>query len=235
MSTIFSGPFHRNITEIDRIADALTGTDDVEAPTGNRAADSLSRIADFFENNKVVGGGSVAKISASTAQDTAGVVADLNALIVALKDGGIMERDTWNVSVLACTSDNMPTANTKSNSGHATVTIDETDITITLDCKVSALKDCDHGSTWGTHKWLGFGVRTGLASVVGVKFEDDTGAKATLASGDDSEASTLGLSAGDFILYIKAEQPEYLTGDKGFILSGLGYEPTTFTMKIVEG
>ena len=56
MSKLFSGPFNRNITEIDRIADALTGTDDVESPTGNRVADSLSRIADFFEDNKVVGG-----------------------------------------------------------------------------------------------------------------------------------------------------------------------------------
>ena len=168
--------------------------------------------------------------------DTAGDIRnDLNALITALKNAGVMVPDDWNVSVLACpTPAAMPTEQTTANSGHATVTIDGTEITITLNCKVSALADANHGETWGTHKWLGFGVRTGLGSVVGVKFTDDTGAQATLASGDADEATTLGLSAGDFVLYIKAEDPAYLAGEKSFTLWADGYAVTKFTMKIVE-
>ena len=153
----------------------------------------------------------------------------------ASKVRGIMIGDTWSVSVLACpTPAAMPTSETAANSGHATVTIDGTEITITLNCKVSELANANHGETWGTHKWLGFGVRTGLGSVVGVKFTDDTGASATLTADDATEASGLGLSAGDFVLYIKAEQEGYLTGKKGFTLKGNGYAETTFTMKIVE-
>ena len=159
----------------------------------------------------------------------------LNTLITSLKNAGIMIPDSWNVSVLACpTPAAMPTSETTANSGHATVTIDGTEITITLDCEVKDLAVADHGATWGKHKWLGFGVRTGLAAVTGVKFTDDTGASATLGADDASEAQTLGLSAGDFVLYIKAEQEGYLAGEKSFTLKTDGYAETTFTMRIVE-
>ena len=165
----------------------------------------------------------------------ADIRSDLNILIKKLKDAGIMIPDEWNVSVLACpTPASMPTSETAANSGHATVTIDGTEITITLNCKVSELADANHGETWGTHKWQGFGVRTGLGSVVGVKFTDDTGASAMLSADDATEATAIGLSAGDFVLYIKAEQKEYLTGEKYFTLKADGYAETTFTMKIVE-
>ena len=170
-----------------------------------------------------------------TTNTGADIRSDLNTLIKKLKDAGIMIPDEWNVSVLACpTPASMPTSETAANSGHATVTIDGTEITITLNCKVSELADANHGETWGTHKWLGFGVRTGLGSVVGVKFTDDTGASVTLSADDATEATALDLSAGDFVLYIKAEQAEYLTGEKYFTLKADGYAETTFTMKIVE-
>ena len=163
------------------------------------------------------------------------IVDDFNALLTKLKNAGVMIPDSWNVSVLACpTPASMPTEATAANSGHATVTIDGTDIIITLNCKVSALADADHGEVWGEHKWLGFGVRTGLDSVVGIKFTDDTGAEATLAAGDAAEATALGLSAGDFVLYIKAEDAAYLTGEKHFTLWADGHAVTKFTIKIVE-
>ncbi len=159
----------------------------------------------------------------------------LNDLITKLKDAGIMIGDSWNVSVLACpTPASMPTSETAANSGHATVTIDGTEITITLDCKVNELADANHGETWGTHKWLGFGVRTGLDSVVGVKFTDDTGASATLTADDATEATALGLSAGDFVLYIKAEDTSYLTAGKSFTLWASSMAKTEFTLCVVE-
>ncbi len=81
---------------------------------------------------------------------------------------------------------------------------------------------------------MGFGIRTGLDAITGVKFLEDTGASATLGADDATEATALGLSAGDFVLYIKAEQEGYLTGRKSFTLKADGYAETTFTMKIVE-
>ncbi len=168
----------------------------------------------------------------NTADD---IRADLNKLITYMKNAGIMIPDEWSVSVLACpTPAAMPTTETAANSEHATITIDGTTITITINCKVSDLADADHGSTWGVHKWLGFGVRTGLAAITGIKFTDDTGASATLGADDATEATALGLSAGDFVLYIKAEDAAYLIGGKSFTLQADNYAKTKFTMKIVE-
>ena len=189
----------------------------------------------FDEGGSIAGFPGAENFVPKTTNTGADIRSDLNTLIKKLKDAGIMIPDEWNVSVLACpTPASMPTSETAANSGHATVTIDGTEITITLNCKVSELANANHGETWGTHKWLGFGVRTGLGSVVGVKFTDDTGASAMLSADDATEATALGLSAGDFVLYIKAEQAEYLAGEKYFTLKADGYAETTFMMKIVE-
>ena len=189
----------------------------------------------FDEGGSIAGFPGAENFVPKTTNTGADIRSDLNTLIKKLKNAGIMIPDEWNVSVLACpTPASMPTSETAANSGHATVTIDGTELTITLNCKVSELADANHGETWGTHKWLGFGVRTGLGSVVGVKFTDDTGASVTLSAEDAAEATTLDLSAGDFVLYIKAEQAGYLTGEKYFTLKADGYAETTFTMKIVE-
>ena len=189
----------------------------------------------FDEGGSIAGFPGAENFVPKTTNTAADIRSDLNTLIKKLKDAGIMIPDEWNVSVLACpTPASMPTSETAANSGHATVTIDGTEITITLNCKVSELANANHGETWGTHKWLGFGVRTGLGSVVGVKFTDDTGASAMLSADDATEATALGLSAGDFVLYIKAEQAEYLAGEKYFTLKADGYAETTFTMRIVE-
>ena len=191
----------------------------------------------FDEGGSIAGFPGAANQAAETpgSDSVAKVRTSLNTLITNLKNAGIIIPDAWNVSVLACpTPAAMPTTQTAANSGHATVTIDGTEITITLDGKVSDLEDADHGETWGKHKWLGFGVRTGLAAVTGIKFTDDTGASATLGADDATEATALGLSAGDFVLYIKADQAAYLTGEKSFTLKADGYAETTFTMKIVE-
>jgi len=189
----------------------------------------------FDEGGSIAGFPGAENFTPKTTNTAADIRNDLNGLITKLKNAGIIIPDSWNVSVLACpTPAAMPTSETAANSGHATVTIDGTEITITLNCKVSELTDANHGETWGKHKWLGFGVRTGLGSVVGVKFTDDTGASITLSADDAAEATTLDLSAGDFVLYIKAEQAGYLTGEKYFTLKADGYAETTFTMKIVE-
>lgn len=155
----------------------------------------------------------------------------LNEVIAAMKDGGLMVPDTWTISTKAVPggSAQMPTPETTANSAHAVVTADGTEITVTLDCKIADLADADHGSTWGVHKWLGFGVTTGLDSIVGIKYNGTA-----LTAADASEASDLGLSAGDFVLYIRAEQPEFVAGGYKFTLWASGYAETEFTVKIIE-
>jgi len=167
--------------------------------------------------------------AASTATQIAGLKNDFNALLVKLKNAGIMVPDTWNVSVKA--APNLPIADTAANSSHATVSIDGTEITIALDCKVSELADSDHGETWGTHKWIGFGVNSGLETVKGIVFNDGT-ASVTLGDDDVNEASSVGLNAGEFVLYIKAEKISAQGGR--FTLKADGYAETEFTMRITE-
>lgn len=188
----------------------------------------------FGDNAKIKNfpGGVNVPDTTGNAQANAAVI---KALLISLKDAGVIEGDAWNVSISDKTPTGLPTPETTFNTGKATVTIDGTDITITLSCKVSELKDADHGETWGVHKWLGFGVDTGLgeAGVAGVVFDDGTQA-VTLTTADDDEANDLGLDKGDFILYIKAENV-FANGGQSFTLSGLGKEPTAYTMTIVEG
>ena len=195
----------------------------------------IGGILEFTGDGAMKGFPGAENQAASSATTVSALKDDFNALLLKLKSAGIVMPDAWTVSVLACpTPAAMPTEQTTANSGHATVSIEDNAITITFDCKVEDLADADHGDIWGTHKWLGFGVRTGLASVSGITFTDDTGATAVLGDGDAAEAGTLGLSAGDFVLYIKADQEEYLSGQKGFTLKADGYAETTFTMRIVE-
>lgn len=216
--------------------DAHTGSgivisDDVKMKlTGITFSKPLRNVASALKAGAVKQGVNVAAATGSPTK------ANFNSLLTALKNAGIIAPDEFSsLSVLAVpTPAKMPTSETASNSGHATLTISDNVITIALDCEVTDLADANHGTSWGTHKWLGFGVRTGLSSIVGIKFTDDTGASATLASGDATEASDLGLSAGDFVLYIKAEDPAYLADGKCFTLEADGYAPVTVSMKITE-
>ena len=198
-------------------------------------ATHIGGVLEFGEEASLSGFPGAENHKPKTTNTAGDIRADLNALIVKLKNAGLMTPDAWEISVLACpTAASMPTGETAANSGHATVAIDGTAIKITLDCKAEDLAEADHGGVWGRHKWLGFGVRTGLDSVEGVRFTDDTGASATLSSEDAAEATALGLSAGDFVLYIKAEDAKYLTAEKSFTLWADGYTETQFSMEIVE-
>lgn len=170
-------------------------------------------------------------ITDSTASSYTELKKDFNDLLTALKDGGLMAGDAWDISTKAVPGGTaqMPTPETISNSAHATVSYADGVITVALNCEVSDLEDADHGETWGTHKWLGFGVDTGLDSIVGVTYNDTE-----LTQADASEASDLGLSAGDFVLYIKAEDPAYLTGEKSFVLDASAHDPIEISIKITE-
>ena len=207
----------------------------------SEARAAMSGINFFLDDGKIDGASADASASfavmANQAASSATSVADLktnfNSLLTALKTAGMMAPDAMSVSALACPSTSAMVADTADNTSHATISISDGVITIALDCAVADLKDSDHGATWGVHKWIGFGVRTGEAAVTDIIFTDDTGASAKLGAGDAAEAAGLGLSAGDFVLYIKAEDPDYLTGDKSFTLK-LGAKGATIGMKITE-
>ena len=195
----------------------------------------IGGVLEFGEEASVAGfpgAVNMGMVSGNTVKD---VRDGLNALIVALKNAGIMVPDEWALTVLACPETGaMPAVETAENSGHATVLVEDEVIHIALDRKVEELLDADHGETWGVHKWLGFGVRTGLAAVAGIRFTDDTGAEVIFAEADAQEAETLGLSAGDFVLYIKAEDPKFLTGEKGFSLWADGCKEQWLALKVTE-
>ena len=167
----------------------------------------------------------------------------IEATLVALKDAGLMVGDAWDVSVpTGITYANMATAETAANSNKVTVTLEDDVFTVAVGGKVEdELSKADHGTTWGKHYWLGFGIRTGLATDAGIKFTQLSGLEngkeptvVTLTADDDTEANTVGLaSAGDIILYIKAE----VVRDNGgltFSLAGLGMANTVYTVVIDE-
>ena len=172
-----------------------------------------------------------ANMADSTASSYTELKKDFNDLLTALKDGRLMAGDAWSISTKAVPggSAQMPTPETISNSAHATVSYADGVITVALNCEVADLEDADHGEVWGTHKWLGFGVDTGLDSIVGVTYNGSE-----LTQADATEASDLGLSAGDFVLYIKAEDPAYLTGEKSFVLDASAHDPIEIAIKITE-
>lgn len=164
----------------------------------------------------------------------------IKAILVSLKNAGLMVGDEWNIACKTATGaylHDMPTAETLANSQAVTsATVEDGVITLTLSGKVEDLSDADHGEGWGVHKWIGFGITSGLASIVGIKFTQTDGLDptvVTLSNADATEASDIGLSAGDFILYIKAEK--VLQNPVMFTLGYDGYQTTGYKVVINEG
>ncbi len=156
--------------------------------------------------------------------------ANVASLIAALKKAKIMVGDAFTINVASCTP---PVTETAQNSAAATITYADGVITVSVP-KVSALKDADHGETWGIHKWIGFGVSTGLSSLVGLVFNDHV-AEVTLTAADEAEAQSVGLNMdGQFVLYIKAEDVFARPAGKSIILSREGYEDPEIIIKVVE-
>jgi len=233
MGKDYSGPKDRLITEIDRIADALSGVDEVNNPTGDRLRDSLKRIADYFSESKPVASGAI-EVEESKANTVAGVVADLNALIRALKNSGVIKADQFTMAFATVTDTVEGHADRQFNTGKIS-SVEEEDgvITITLSSKVSALKDFNGGGNWGTHKWLGIGVGVGVSPITNLKYNGTS-----LGAEDVEEATLCSLSAGYFVRWVAADL--VLAGDNSqstkdtFTLWADGYEEATYTIKIVE-
>ena len=177
----------------------------------------------------------IANQSASSAADVATIKNDFNALLIKLKDGGIMIPDTFTLTVANSVNDQTAGhANRTYNTGKIS-SVAESDgvITITLSEKVSTLKDFDAGNGWGVHKWLGIAVSAGISPITDLEYNGSS-----LTAEDVAEATSMGLSAGYFVRWVAADL--VLAGDNtqksknSFTLKAAGYAKTTYRLKIVE-
>ena len=173
--------------------------------------------------------------AAATGTSGANAVTAINALLVKLKDAGLMAPDALSLTVTKDVTDSVAGhADRSYNTGKITSVSEEDGIiTITLSEKVAALKEFDGGGNWGTHKWLGIGVSAGITPITDLYYNG-----ALLTAEDVAEATSCGLSAGYFVRWVAADL--VLAGDdsapsKGqFTLWASGHEKVTCTLRIVE-
>lgn len=168
-----------------------------------------------FEEGAKISGSIVAENVPDTSGDASANATVIGKILLSLKKAGLMAGDAWSLSIpTGITYANMATEKTVSNSNKVSAAISNGVIAISVGGKVEdELEASDHGEGLGKHYWLGFGIRTGLASDDGIKLEQISGMEdgkppivVTLTEADDAEANSVGLaSGGDIILYIKAE------------------------------
>lgn len=154
----------------------------------------------------------------------------VNALLLKLKNAGLMVADAFTITVNHSVNDQtVGHANRTYNTGKISdVAYADGVITITLSDKVANLKDFDGGGSWGVHKWMGIGVSAGISPITGLYFNGDQ-----LTDDDVTEATAMGLSAGYFVLWVKAERIVEGASNK-FILWTDGYAKTEITLVLVE-
>lgn len=197
---------------------------------GNRTV--IGGVLEFEDGAEVrnmpAGSGSAAGVAANQAASTATAVAglknDFNALLVKLKNAGIMTPDAWDISVrlAPALTDSVAAA----NNSKASVALADGVITVTAD--VDTLEASESSAPGqGTHKWIGLGIGTGLTSVALAKYNGSQ-----LTEADASEAVSVGLDqAGEFVLYIRAD--EVVSTPKTITLQADGYGEQTLTITVV--
>lgn len=160
----------------------------------------------------------------------------VNALLLKLKNAGLMVGDAFPMQYAAVTDSVAGHADRQYNTGKiSSVVVDNDDhiITITLSDKVKNLKDFDGGNGWGVHKWLGVGLGVGISPITGLYYNGSV-----LTADDVTEATQCDLDAGYFVRWVAADL--VLAGDNteksvdNFTLWADGYAETEYTLKIVE-
>ena len=168
-------------------------------------------------------GGKAENQGASTATAVAGLKNDFNALLVKLKEAGIMAPDAWNLSVRLAPS--LTDAVAAANNAKAAVVLADGVITIAAD--VDALEESESSAPGqGSHKWIGLGIGTGLSSVALAKYNGSR-----LTEADTEEAASVGLDQpGEFVLYIRAD--EVVDTPKTITLQADGYGEIVITIAV---
>ena len=169
-------------------------------------------------------GATAANQAASTATQVAVLKNDFNALLVKLKDAGIMVPDAWNITVRLAPS--LTDAIAAANNAKASVALADGVITVITD--VDALEESTSSAPGqGTHKWIGLGIGIGLSSVALAKYNGSV-----LTEDDSTEAASVGLDQpGEFVLYIRAD--EVVDTPKVITLDADGYPEVTITIRVV--
>ena len=160
---------------------------------------------------------------------------EFNALLTKLKNAGLMEGDTFTLTVANSVNDTFAGhANRSYNTGKiSSVTESDGVITITLSDKVANLKDFDAKNGWGVHKWLGIAISAGVNPITGLYYNGSQ-----ITSADIEEATSVGLGAGYFVRWVAADL--VLAGDESqkskstFTLQADNYAKTKYKLKIVE-
>lgn len=175
--------------------------------------------------------------AAATGTSGTNAIAAVNALLIKLKNSGLMTPDSWATPTVAKDINDTVTghANRQANTNDiSSVAVSGNIITITLSKKVSALKDFDGGNGWGVHKWLGIGVRPWTEAITGLYYNG-----VQLTAEDVAEAQSVGLNdAGYFVRWVAADL--VLAGDNSqksknkFTIWADGYQKVTYELKIVE-
>jgi len=171
----------------------------------------------------------------NSAGTTATLKADLNALLLKLKNAGLMVGDAFTLTVTKSINDTFAGHADRQYNTEQISSVAESNgvITITLSKKVSALKDFEAGNGWGKHKWLGIGVSAGISDLTDLKYNGTA-----LTAEDVTEATGVGLSSGYFVRWVAADL--VLAGDNTqksvdhFTLWADGYAETEYKLKIVE-
>ncbi len=179
---------------------------------------------EFAEGARMSGFPGAENQAASTATAVAGLKNDFNALLTKLKNAGIMQPDEWNISVRLAPA--LTDAVAAANNAKASVAYADGVITVTAD--VDALEESESSAPGqGTHKWLGLGIGTGLASV-----ELATYNGSPLTADDATEAVSVGLDqAGEFVLYVRAEELAETT--KVIRLDADGYAELAISITVI--
>ena len=170
------------------------------------------------------GGAAAANQSASTATALAALKNDFNALLIKLKEAGIMAPDEWNITARLAPS--LTDAVAAANNSKASVALE--DGVVTISANVDELEESESSAPGqGTHKWIGLGIGTGLSSVALAKYNGEQ-----LTDADASEAVSVGLDQpGEFVLYIRAD--EVADTPKVITLKADGYAEASITLRVV--
>jgi len=185
----------------------------------------IGGVLEIKEGASVTGLPSASNQAASTATTVAGLKDDFNALLLKLKDTGVMKPDTWNVSVTNATA-SLSEDMTVNQSKVESITIVNNVITVTVPVD-ELVSYASSNPTQGTHKWGAILITTGLPEITAVKYNGSQ-----LTSADAAEAAAVGGQAGDIVMWLKCD--EVVNEPKVFTLWASGYPAAEFTVVIAE-
>lgn len=190
----------------------------------------IGGVLEIKEGASITGLPAVDNQAGSTATEVAELKADFNGLLLKLKDGGHMTPDEWDLSVAVISEIPSADPHAADINGNIekveSVTIADNVITVTVDTEeLTAFPSSV--AVQGTHKWVGILITTGLSDITAAKYNGYQ-----LTAADAAESATCGGSAGDIVMWLKAD--EIVNTPKTFKLWSSGYAETTFTVVIDE-